>query len=137
MSRQCWAFSCSCTSCYRACDFSEVKCHCSIHFKGRTVGTLERSAAVEPFFMYNLNAQWLFFIISYNIFPGTHSSLWFVSETGGKLICIFHCFNKLCPHKFIGRLATYGFNFPVFLALHIRHILCFFFFLTWQKISKP
>lgn len=48
-----WPFSCACTSFSSACNFYDIKGHCSTHtglsanhFKGRVVGTFERPTAV-------------------------------------------------------------------------------------------
>lgn len=46
------------------------------------------------------------------------------------LICVFHCCNKSCPHKFMAILATCGFHFPLSFG---PYALSF----TWDKVSIP
>jgi len=64
---------------------------------------------------------WLFLIVPFFL---RSIILWFVSEIGRMVICIFHCCNKSCPHKFMTLLATCDFTFPICLSgpVHLPHL---------------
>ena len=136
-----WAFSYSCTSCSKACDFSDVEGHCSTrkfcHLTTIKVGLLVPLKDQQLLCSVLLH-EWLGTVLYKNLqyFPQRHVSLWFASGIGGMLIWVFHCCNKSCLHKVISILDTYGFNFPLCPVgpTHSTHlILCF----TWDKVAIP
>ena len=64
------------------------------------------------------------------------SFLWFVSEIGGILVCVFHCCNKSHSHKFMVLLTTYGFNFPI-CPSGPRHSTHFVLYFSWLEVLIP
>ena len=59
--------------------------------------------------------------------------LWFISKIEKMLICVFHCCNKSCHHKFIDISGT---NFPIWPS-DPSHLNNFTFSFIWDKVPTP
>lgn len=129
----CSVFSCFYISCSSVCNFFRyqmpllepdrfVRC-----FKIRVVGTLKILTVFVPC-VCTVWKVWLFLIF--------FSEEFFMDYLWELLICVFHCCNKSCPHKFMVIFATCEFKFSMHTSgsIYWSHLaLCF----TWDKALIP